>query len=265
MIRINGKEIIRNRFPNGTYFGKIPYILINKHSFYEFEWYYEDDAELFELICLRKELGEKASLYIPYLPHARFDRVQNPDEVFTLKYFCEIINSLNFEKVIILDAHSNVSLALLNNVVNIQPTGYIYKTISDIDRGNLIYFFPDNGAAKRYTSVLNLHGDITYGIKDRDWCTGNILSLKIENPEVVKDKPVLIIDDICSKGGTFIHSAKALKEAGAKEIYLYVTHCENTIHKGEIFTSGLIEKVYTTDSLAATHTEKNKNLVFLNN
>ena len=69
------------------------------------------------------------------------------------------------------------------------------------------------------------------------------------NKEVVNGKDVLIIDDICSRGGTFYHSAKALKEAGAKNIYLYVTHCENTILEGELLTSGLIEKVYTTNSI----------------
>ena len=60
---------------------------------------------------------------------------------------------------------------------------------------------------------------------------------------------VIIIDDISSRGGTFYHSAKKLKELGANKIYLYITHCEKTILEGEIFSSGLIEKVYTTNSI----------------
>lgn len=97
----------------------------------------------------------------------------------------------------------------------------------------------------------------TYGNKRRDWETGEILGLEIVNPEIVKDKDVLIIDDICSKGGTFYHSAKALKEAGAKNIYLYVTHCENTIFEGELLKdNGLIEKIFTTDSILTKQHEK---------
>jgi phosphoribosylpyrophosphate synthetase len=69
------------------------------------------------------------------------------------------------------------------------------------------------------------------------------------NADNIVGKNVLIVDDICSRGGTFYHSAKALKEAGAANISLYITHCENTILEGEIFTSGLIQRVYTTDSL----------------
>ena len=67
---------------------------------------------------------------------------------------------------------------------------------------------------------------------------------------------MLIIDDICSKGGTFYHSAKKLKELGAKNIYLYISHCENTILQGDLLTSGLIERVFTTDSIFTKSHEK---------
>jgi ribose-phosphate pyrophosphokinase len=59
-----------------------------------------------------------------------------------------------------------------------------------------------------------------------------------------------------SRGGTFFHSAKKLKEMGAAEIYLYITHCENTILEGEVLTSGLVEKVYTTKSIFTKKHEK---------
>lgn len=58
------------------------------------------------------------------------------------------------------------------------------------------------------------------------------------------------------RGGRFLHSARKLKELGANKIYLYITHCENTILEGELLTSGLIEKVYTTDSIFTKEHEK---------
>lgn len=76
------------------------------------------------------------------------------------------------------------------------------------------------------------------------------------NEEVIKGKNVLIVDDICSKGGTFYHSAKALKAAGANDVYLYVTHCENTIFKGELINSDLIKHIYTTRSVFTLAHEK---------
>ena len=68
---------------------------------------YESDEELVRLIFITKHLKErfnaKVYLYMPYIPNARMDRVKSDTEVFTLKYFCEVINSLGFEKVFVLD------------------------------------------------------------------------------------------------------------------------------------------------------------------
>ncbi len=214
-------------------------------------WKYENDAELFALICLRRHYADReAMLYMPYIPHARMDRVKNSNDVFTLKYFCEVINSLNFRRVDVLDAHSNVALALLNNVHQVAVNDHIETAIRMHDDGNTALFFPDEGAMKRYGDDLATLGyKFAFGMKKRDWDTGKILGLEVMQPENIVGKDVLIIDDICSRGGTFFYSAKALKEAGAKSVSLYITHCENTILKGEIFTSGLIDNVYTTDSL----------------
>jgi ribose-phosphate pyrophosphokinase len=96
-----------------------------------------------------------------------------------------------------------------------------------------------------------------FGIKKRDWTTGKIEGLDVAGSvDKIKDSNILIIDDICSRGGTFYHSAKKLKELGAKKIYLYITHCENTILEGELLTSGLIERVYTTNSIFTKEHEK---------
>ena len=95
-----------------------------------------------------------------------------------------------------------------------------------------------------------------FGIKHRDWRTGKIQKLELVGAEKVKGRTVLIVDDICSRGGTFTHTAKALKEAGAESIFLYVTHCENTIRDGSVLTDGLITHVFTSDSIFRGEHEK---------
>lgn len=248
MIFIDGKEIdVSKTFPDGTLCLKAP--TCRGHGPMFITWRYENDAELFALICLRKHYCDcELGLDLLYIPHARMDRVKNNEDVFTLKYFCEIINSLNFKYVRVLDAHSNVALALLDRVKPFDVQYQIDSALDKHDNGNTALFFPDEGAMKRY-SENNKTYPFAYGIKRRQWETGLILGLDIINKENIIDKDVLIIDDICSRGGTFYFAAKALLEAGARSVSLYITHCENTILKGEIFSSGLIQKVYTTDSL----------------
>ena len=100
MIQLNENIISNDRFPDGTLLMKLSFFLKPSN---EIRWHYENDAELFKLICLVKAMREidkrvRIDLFMPYLPNARQDRVKNPEDVFTLKYFCEIINSLDADK-----------------------------------------------------------------------------------------------------------------------------------------------------------------------
>jgi ribose-phosphate pyrophosphokinase len=254
MIKINSIEIQQSNFPDKTLLLKISDTILQNcddTGYINIHWLYENDAELFTLICVKRYLDENfyhkaIHLVMPYIPHARMDRVKNSEDVFTLKYFCEIINSLHFTTVEVRDAHSNVSLALLNNVYEEPIENYVQEAVNQ--SGAEVLFFPDEGAMKRYSSESEL--PYAFGMKKRDWKTGKIQGLDIINAKAVAGKNVLIVDDICSRGGTFYHSAKALKVAGAKSVSLYVTHLEKTVILGEMAsTDGLVDHIYTTKSI----------------
>lgn len=259
MLKINNEKIKINKFPDKTLLLKYD---TEAEEVYV-EWFFENNEELVALIFLTRhlrELGVKhIELALPYIPNARQDRVKNNEDVFTLKYFCEIINSLNFDKVYVLDPHSFVSEALINNISISTPINLITKVFEDIDipKEDMLIFYPDEGAMKRYSGLIEM--PYAFGIKKRNWATGEIQGLDVAGAiEDIKDKNILIIDDICSKGGTFYHSAKKLKELGAKDIFLCVSHCENTIKEGELLTTNLIKKIYTTDSIYTEENEKVK-------
>ena len=255
MIKVAKQVIEQGHFPDGS-------LLVKANTGHTYatadgsavlvEWYYENDAELFTLICLRKHFEDiPMALFMPYCPHARMDRVKDANDVFTLKYFAEVINSLHFNYVLCEDIHSNVASALIDNFYHIDPdystAKALYENLSSDTLNEMIVCYPDEGAMKRYSDAIGV--PYAFGIKKRDWKTGKILGLDLMNKELVEGKDVLIVDDICSKGGTFFYTAKALKDAGAKNIHLFVTHCEKTILDGELINSGLVEGIYTTDSI----------------
>lgn len=252
MIKLNGKVVDINHFPDGT-------LLMKSNGFEKniIQWNFENNEELVALIFLTKHLRsiwcEEISLYMPYIPNARQDRTKTDEDVFTLKYFAEIINNLNFKTVYVLDPHSAVSEALIENISIFTPDELIKKTIKDCKPDLL--FYPDEGAMKRYSGMITK--EYVFGIKKRDWQSGKIEGLDVcGDVEKIKGKNVLIIDDICSRGGTFYHSAKKLRELGANKIYLYITHCENTIFEGELLKGDLIDKIYTTNSILTKNHEK---------
>lgn len=266
MIKINGDIVTINKFLDGT-----PRINIEPnsikigsykgHSYILIEWFYENNDEMFYLMLVKKHLERvfinvEYYLYLPYIPNARMDRVKNNDEVFTLKYFCEFINWLEFLSVYVLDAHSDVSTALLNNCVKKDPKKYIKKVMDEIGK-DIVLYFPDAGGVKRYSELFP-EIPYCYGEKKREWKTGKILGVDVRTCGIeLAGKSILIIDDICSRGGTFYYGSQELNKFGVQDIYLYVTHCENTILDGELMKSKLIKKIFTTNSI---FTQKSKDI-----
>ena len=253
MIRVGEISIPcgKSMFPDHSLLIKLdPDKMFNFRGAIKVEWLYEGDSELFTLICVKRHIDRFFStrevvLDMPYIPHARMDRVKSDEDVFTLKYFAEVINSLNFKIVWVRDAHSNVSLALIDNVIDTGVEAYVRKSTELA--GADAMFYPDEGAMKRYSDNSEL--PYAFGMKKRDWKTGQILGLDIINAENIVGKDVLIVDDICSRGGTFYHSAKALKAAGAKSVSLYVTHLEETVLMGDLHKEKLVDHIYTTESI----------------
>ncbi len=254
MFKTQGNIVEFHKFPDGTYNLIKCFESIELSDSMCIDWFYERPEEESQLWYLIKYLKSrnvvKIFLFLPYVPNGRMDRVHKETEGFTLKYFAEYINSLNFAGVYVTDPHSQATIDLIKNSINLSPMKYIRKAFEQ-SRSDIL-FFPDEGACRRYKSVFKEVGiECYYGIKTRDWETGKITDYKMDvlkefNPE---DR-ILIVDDICSYGGTFYHAAKLLKEHDAKHISLYATHCESSIYLGKLFEDpDFIERVYTTNSL----------------
>jgi len=255
MIYVNGEQIKLDKFPDGTLLMKFATI----GALIEIKWIYESDSELFALICAAKHLRRlnpdaEITLFIPYFPNARMDRVKNDCDVFTLKYFAEVINSLSFNKVKVLDVHSSVSEYAINNIEVLSPQTFIDKSLEQIElTGDIIssVFFVDEGGQKRYSDMVCLPS--VFGHKKRDWESGKILGVEIIGDEAyIKDKNIFIVDDIIAYGGSIYYSALRLKELGCKNLYVYASHIENSIldeEKGKLINSGLIKGFFTTESI----------------
>jgi ribose-phosphate pyrophosphokinase len=197
------------------------------------------------LLLVREALRPiRPILRITYVPYSRMDR-ESDTYVFSLKVFTSLINTMYWERVIIYEPHSDVTPALLDRVQVVKVTTALPMRL-EINKHLKDYqlCYPDVGAFKRYSEDLK-SPDPLIGFKIRDFETGKILSLNIEGNK--RTDEVLIVDDLCSRGGTFVLAAKTLRQMGFKKIVLAVAHCENTIYLGEVFN--YIDKVITTDSI----------------
>lgn len=169
-------------------------------------------------------------LSIPYLPYARQDRVCQTGEALSLKVMAQLINGLNCQTVTLFDPHSDVAADLIENcrIVSLADrvtTGAVGRFIR---QHNFCLIAPDAGAEKKvHQTALSfaqagVQLDLITASKHRDVTTGHITETKLHGD--VAGKNVIILDDICDGGRTFIELSKQLKQQGAGKIYLFVTH-----------------------------------------
>ncbi|MCE0557731.1 MULTISPECIES: ribose-phosphate diphosphokinase [unclassified Motilimonas] len=205
--------------------------------------------------ALQRQYGHQIALELvaPYFPYARQDRVCNEGEALGVAVMAKLINALNFQKVTIWDAHSDVTPALINNVVNVQQAELLarhHTLATQLKAGELTLIAPDAGAAKKVHNLAKYFGGgiaVVQAEKVRDVATGEITHTAIFGD--ITNKDVLITDDICDGGRTFIELAKVLKQQGAKRVSLFVTH--GIFANGLAVFDGLIDAIYTSESFPA--------------
>ena len=195
--------------------------------------------------ALRRMGIEKLSLFLPYFPAARQDRVMMKGEALSVKVYADIINSANYEQVLIVDPHSDVCPALLNRVRVINNHLFVQKALAAEKDYYLIA--PDSGALKKAYLLAQFLGrkQIITCSKNRDVQTGQLNGFKVF-AEDLQGKTCVIVDDICDGGGTFLGLAKTLKEKNAGDLILVVTH--GIFSKGIEVLNTVFSKIYCTDS-----------------
>lgn len=244
MIYIDDIPINITLFPDNTsQVWKLPKEIIKK-TYVQITWKFHTEGEfmhLAQLDNLLEKYGIERKLYLPYLPYARQDKTIDNNQTFALVSFTILLNSLGFSDIVCMDPHSSRAKELINNFKAIYPTEIIHyineKTAADL------FCYPDKGAKEKYSEIFFFQPSI-YGEKIRDQASGFITSYELFGDP--KDKSILIVDDICDGGATFVYLSQALIKAGAKEVNLFVSH--------GIFSKGLkplykagIKRIFTID------------------
>lgn len=246
-----------------------PHVVISSHL---------NNFKDLELICcavasLREIFIEcpinSIALNIPYFTGARSDRkfVEGGNH-YIKGVIAPIINSLRFRKVSVLDGHSDVLEACINNYVKIDNTKLVEWAINDIATAvkteggyttkELVLVSPDAGAMKKVYNVvdkLGLKCNIIIASKHRD-VDGKITHTEVPFNKEDVGKDYIIIDDICDGGRTFTEIVKVMEERHLAihglnvpfpKIYLIVTH--GVFSKGFKELARYFDRIYTTNSV----------------
>lgn len=197
-------------------------------------WEYENDGEIMlvqQAVDYVKYLHPFCflELEIPYLPYARQDKDISNTSTWALHSFAKMINAMKLDGVSAYDVHNKeITNILIERFTNKDPKHFL-SHLNNLSPNAIL--FPDAGAKSRYYRYLgpffrNHHCNYWIGQKNRDPLTGTITNYEIDlnGSNDILRKDVVIIDDLCDAGGTFILAAEKLREYNPKSLSLMVTH-----------------------------------------
>jgi ribose-phosphate pyrophosphokinase len=188
-------------------------------------------------------------LFLPFLPYARQDHIVAPGEALSLKVFARMINSCGFDQVEVFDPHSDVTAALIDNVL-VHSNLALVKKVLEGKKGYWLVS-PDAGAYKKIGKLADQLGYdrqiISCGkVRDPNPANkGKILGMDVPHAER-NGEDVYIIDDICEGGRTFVTLATLLRKQNVGRIYLIVSHA--VMSSGDLELRKYLDGVFTTDS-----------------
>lgn len=178
---------------------------------------------------------EEINLNLLYMPHARADRVFVQGMSNPLDFVCAMIyNITEWDNITVTDPHSEETLIRLSyhtgaDIRVIEQKQVLNDILVKLEPDFLVS--PDAGAKNKTKGIRNylrrsdIHPRILHGHKKRN-TDGSIQEIKYTTElqkEDIKDKTVVVVDDICDGGGTFIPYASMLREYKPKEIILLTT------------------------------------------
>lgn len=206
-------------------------------------------------VCLDliKKQCKKINVYFTYIYYSTQER-SDDQEVNKFKNRMYLLSQLKNVNFYFFDIHKEYSLNYIENLSsfkNIKPNKLIKNLKTEFD----IIASPDQGNLKNVMNLSSLlKKDYAFCLKERK--LDNVESLAVIGS--VKDKNVIICDDMVRSGKTLILAAKSFREKGAKKISVYVTH--NLMRNNEIFK--YVDVLYTTNSIESKF--KNKKIKIIN-
>jgi len=189
---------------------------------------YPANDNLMELLlcidALKRSSAKNITAVIPYFGYARQDRKVVPRTSISAKLVSNLITNAGADRIVTVDLHAGQIQGFFDIPVdNLFSTPIFSRHIKkNINKKNLICVAPDVGGVERARSLGKMLNIGLAIIDKRRPTPGKSQVMNVIGN--VKGKTCLIVDDIMDSGGTIINAAKALKERGAKEVHVYVTH-----------------------------------------
>ena len=213
------------------------------------------------LLCidaLKRSSAKNITAVIPYFGYARQDRKVVPRTSISAKLVSNLITKAGADRVVTVDLHAGQIQGFFDIPVdNLFATPIFARHVrKKIKSDKIICVAPDVGGTERARALGKLLNVGLAIVDKRRPKPGQSQVMNVIGD--VKGKTCIIVDDIIDSGGTIVNAAKALKEKGAKEVYVYITHGVLSGEAVKKIKNSVIKKLVITDTI--DNGEKTKNV-----
>lgn len=210
---------------------------------------------LFFIGALKDASAARVTAVVPYLAYARKDRKAEPRDPVTTRYVAALFEAAGTDRLVTLDVHN---LAAFQNAFRC-PTDHLEARLLFADffpgligEQPVTVLSPDAGGmkrAERFRAALSarLGRPVAMGFMEKQRTLERVSgSLLVAD---VRDRAVIVFDDLISSGTTMLHAAMACRDAGAARVYAAATHGVFVDGAGRVLADPVFERVVVTDSV----------------
>ena len=199
--------------------------------------------------ALKRSSAKNITAVIPYFGYARQDRKVVPRTSISAKLVSNLITKAGADRVVTVDLHAGQIQGFFDIPVdNLFATPIFARHVKKkIKSKNMICVAPDVGGTERARSLGKLLNVGLAIVDKRRPKPGQSQVMNVIGD--VKGKTCIIVDDIIDSGGTIVNAAKALKDRGAKEVYVYITHGVLSGEAVKKIKNSVIKNLVITDTI----------------
>ena len=209
--------------------------------------------ELLLMIDAAKRASAKSIIaVVPYFGWARQDRKDKPRVSIGAKLVADLLSVAGIDRLITMDLHADQIQGFFNVPVDhLYGSGVLLPYLKSLQLENLVIASPDVGGAKRAKTYAK-YLDCPLVLCNKTRARANVIeSMQIIGD--VKDKDVVIVDDMVDTAGTITTAANIMKEAGARSVRASASHCVMSGPASERVQDSALEEIVFTDSIPYSH------------
>ncbi len=205
---------------------------------------------LLSLISKARKFSKNISVVIPYMGYARQDREFLPGEIITISVISKLINSVGATKLLVTDIHSKIALDHFTiPTKNVSAIPLLANHIKKMKLKNPIVISPDQGGKNRALEFAkSLNADCIALEKQRNRKTGKVKIIST-NLQQVKNRDLILVDDMISTGDSIIKASKFLKKQKCKRIFVVCTHALLINDAEDKIKKSGVTKIISTNSI----------------